>query len=60
LAGKLRQMIAGSPFLDAGTVTASFGVAQRRGQESFVDWLQRVDNRLYAAKKAGRNCVVAD
>ena len=60
LAGKLRLMIAGSPFSVAGTVTASFGVAQRREQESFVDWLQRVDNCLYAAKKAGRNCVVGD
>jgi diguanylate cyclase (GGDEF)-like protein len=60
LAGKLRQVIAGRPFSVAGTVTASFGVAQRREQESFVDWLQRVDNCLYAAKKAGRNCVVGD
>ncbi|WP_254952456.1 MULTISPECIES: PAS domain S-box protein [unclassified Cyanobium] len=60
LADKLKQLIVGSPFSVAGTVTASFGVAQRRGQESFADWLLRVDNRLYAAKKAGRNCVVGD
>ena len=60
LAEKLRQLIAGTPFPDVGTVTASFGVAQRKEQESATDWFQRVDNRIYAAKQAGRNCVVGD
>ncbi|MCS5690873.1 PAS domain S-box protein [Cyanobium sp. FGCU-6] len=60
LAEKLRQLIAGAPFTDAGTVTASFGVAQRQEQESAIDWYQRVDNRVYAAKQAGRNCVVGN
>jgi GGDEF domain-containing protein len=60
LAEKLRHLIAGTPFPDAGTVTASFGVSQRKEQESATDWFQRVDNRIYAAKQAGRNCVVGD
>jgi len=60
LAEKFRQLIAGSPFPQVGTVTASFGVVQRRKHESSVDWFQRVDNRIYAAKKAGRNYVAGD
>jgi diguanylate cyclase (GGDEF)-like protein len=60
LAEKLRQLIAATPFSLAGTVTASFGVAQRRKGESLTDWLQRLDGRLYASKEAGRNCVAGD
>lgn len=60
LAEKLRQLIAGSPFPQVGTVTASFGVAQRREQEDAADWMQRVDHHLYAAKEGGRNRVIGD
>jgi diguanylate cyclase len=41
-------------------VTASFGVAKLRGDESPNDLLRRVDERLYEAKVQGRNRVVAD
>jgi diguanylate cyclase len=41
-------------------VTASFGVARLRADESANDLLQRADQRLYEAKVQGRNCVVAD
>jgi len=41
-------------------VTASFGVARLRADESANDLLQRADQRLYEAKVKGRNCVVAD
>jgi diguanylate cyclase len=41
-------------------VTASFGVARLRPDESATDLLQRADQRLYEAKAHGRNCVVAD
>ncbi len=41
-------------------VTASFGVAKLRADESANDLLQRADQLLYAAKSRGRNCVVAD
>jgi diguanylate cyclase (GGDEF)-like protein/PAS domain S-box-containing protein len=58
LADKLKRLMAAAPFPDVGIVTASFGVAQRLEQESAVDWLRRVDVCLYAAKEAGRNCVV--
>ena len=43
-----------------GKVTASFGVARLRSDESANDLLQRADERLYEAKVHGRNCVVAD
>ena len=43
-----------------GKVTASFGVARLRPDESATDLLQRADQRLYEAKAYGRNCVVAD
>lgn len=41
-------------------VTASFGVARLRPDESASDLLKRADQRLYEAKVQGRNCVVAD
>ena len=43
-----------------GKVTASFGVAKLRVDESPNDLLRRVDERLYEAKVQGRNRVVAD
>ena len=43
-----------------GKVTASFGLARLRAEESATDLLQRADQRLYEAKAHGRNCVVAD
>ncbi len=39
------------------TVTASFGVAQRKKGESAVQLLKRADDALYEAKAAGRNRV---
>lgn len=60
LAKTLRQLIVGSHFPEVETVTASFGVAQRRDQEPFADWVQRVDRHLYAAKQSGRNEVTGD
>ena len=43
-----------------GKVTASFGVARLRADESATDLLRRADQRLYEAKTLGRNRVVAD
>jgi len=43
-----------------GRVTASFGLAQLRPNETGDDLLRRVDANLYEAKAKGRNCVVAD
>lgn len=38
------------------SVTASFGLAQRRPGEDVVQTLARADQALLAAKRAGRNC----
>ncbi len=59
LAERLRQVIALCPFERVGSITASFGIAQYRSQESQEDWLKRADNALYTAKQGGRNQVAA-
>jgi len=58
LAEKLRALIADQPFAEVGTVTASFGVAEFRADETLDDWLKRMDDALYQAKAMGRNRVV--
>ncbi len=58
LAEKLRLAISAHPYHGAGTVTASFGVAERRAGENLGDWIRRSDLALYQAKNEGRNRVV--
>ena len=60
LAEKRRQLIAGNPSPEVGTVTATFGVAQRRASESALDWSQRVVSHVDVAKESGRNRVAGD
>ncbi|MBX2879458.1 MAG: GGDEF domain-containing protein [Granulosicoccus sp.] len=55
VAEKIRQNIQAYPFVDKISVTASLGIAQLRSSESLVDWCKRADDKLYAAKRAGRN-----
>lgn len=44
-----------------GRITASFGVASfRHGEDSPSSLIERADRCLYAAKHAGRNCVVSE
>ncbi len=43
-----------------GRVTISLGVATWRAGDTVLTLLERADTCLYAAKKAGRNCVVAE
>jgi diguanylate cyclase len=59
-AERLRLMLHRYPLSEQGVITASFGVAEL--QESFADhgvWLQCADAALYAAKRQGRDCVIA-
>ncbi len=55
VADELRELISASGPL---AVTASLGVAELRPKEEMEQWLRRADERLYRAKKTGRNQVV--
>ena len=65
VAEKIRSTLEREPYSDAENcipVTASFGVAQADagdGTSNLEQLLQRADQALYAAKKGGRNRVVA-
>lgn len=43
---------------DLGAVTMSMGVALLHGDDTMESFIERADNCLYAAKGAGRNCVL--
>lgn len=57
LCERLRGTIEGHPCGEAGTVTASFGVAERLPGEALEATLRRADAALYSAKHSGRNQV---
>lgn len=63
LAERLRLAVCATPVISNQyqfNVTASFGVAEVRvGEGDVVSCLGRADSALYAAKKAGRNCVMS-
>jgi diguanylate cyclase (GGDEF)-like protein len=60
LAEKLRHKIMETNFVPENPlpVTASFGVATARDEQSFEDAFRQADQALYLAKNRGRNCVV--
>jgi diguanylate cyclase (GGDEF)-like protein len=57
LAEKLRRLINEAAFDEVGSVTCSFGVAQFQDGDTAETLTSRADEALYAAKRAGRNCV---
>ncbi len=59
VAEKIRAAMAQYSNPQAGIVTVSLGVAERKSNESFHDWYKRADNALYQAKQQGRNCAVS-
>jgi diguanylate cyclase (GGDEF)-like protein len=58
VAEQLRRAIAGHPFVPGAAVTVSIGVCQLDATDTVDSWINRTDETLYAAKHAGRNCVV--
>lgn len=60
LAETLRAALRELPGSDGGPVTASFGVAAYRPKETLDRWLKRVDERMYASKRQGRDRVSGD
>jgi diguanylate cyclase (GGDEF)-like protein/PAS domain S-box-containing protein len=57
LAEALLEIMRGSPFPPVGPVSASFGVTDYHVNDQIDDFLRRVDDLVYVAKNAGRNCV---
>ena len=60
LAERIRKAIMAFEFRGVGYVTASFGVAEYREDDTWESWLCRSDAALYAAKEGGRNRVITD
>jgi diguanylate cyclase (GGDEF)-like protein/PAS domain S-box-containing protein len=63
VAERLRQSITTEPFTtDSGPlrITVSIGVAEAVDLDTLGTLIERADSALYAAKDAGRNCVVAN
>lgn len=58
VAEKLRLSLEQTEFNAVGHVTASFGVAMLRSEDTTETFMQRADKGLYAAKAKGRNAVV--
>ena len=59
IAQRVRRNVENTQLHAHGTVTISVGVASHIQLESVSEWSKRCDQRLYAAKRQGRNCVVA-
>ena len=57
LAEKLRKILEGSQISNETRVTASFGVAELQTFESPTRWINRADEAMYRAKRAGKNKV---
>ena len=56
-AGRIREAIEAHDFTGVGQLTASFGVAEVRTDDSVASLLARADAALYRAKDRGRNRV---
>ncbi len=57
VAEKIRMILEKNIHPGIGAVTASFGISERRKDESFNSWYSRGDQALYKAKESGRNRV---
>ena len=56
-AQKFRASINEASFDKVGEITCSFGVSEMHSDDTISDFISRVDEALYQAKSAGRNCV---
>ncbi len=57
LAQRLKETLERHPFDQVGTITASYGVASFRPDDTVQSLIKRADEALYRAKVAGRNRV---
>jgi len=59
LAERLRLAVEQTPLYAVSNITASFGVVELGATEDFLSVIERADLKMYGAKDAGRNQVVA-
>jgi diguanylate cyclase (GGDEF)-like protein len=59
IAESLRKKIELSLITDNKTITASFGVTELQQDMTVISWMKACDEKLYLAKKRGRNNVVS-
>ncbi|MFK7861744.1 MAG: GGDEF domain-containing protein [Granulosicoccus sp.] len=59
-AESLRVTIAEAVILQGHPITVSIGVASLRATDNRESWARRSDDRLYSAKRSGRNRVIID
>ncbi len=57
MAERIRKAIENHTFNEAGKVTASFGVAQIKEEDTEATFVKKADDALYKAKEKGRNRV---
>lgn len=57
LASRLRQSVEDYPFRQIGKMTASFGIASLKPDDTVASVIKRADMALYRAKAEGRNMV---
>lgn len=60
VAERIREKIENHYFPHIESLTASFGVATYRKDETWHQWVERADSALYTAKSQGRNQVELD
>lgn len=63
IAEQVRELVPSvdlSPWLGARRITVSIGIATSAAIDTVITMLRRADAALYAAKRAGRNCVRTD
>lgn len=58
IANKLRRRIQSHQFMEIGNLTASFGVAEMKGNITAVELVSMADQALYQSKENGRNQVI--
>ena len=59
LAERLRKAVENNNCGEAGKITISIGVAKYQRTEPILKFINRADEKMYEAKRAGKNCVVA-
>ena len=60
LAERIRKSLEQHKFVDIDKVTASFGIAVCKPDDTLESWVRRADQAMYRAKKGGRNRVESE